>query len=211
MIKINFISLLFLISAFVLFTLFYSLIQSKSKSKARKYYNWFILSAGLWLLSDFIEYSSSTYFIAKIGMLASYFFISITLFFLAKTIFKLQDYKRDWFALIPLSSFILLSPFFDIKKGTFVLFNDLINLPLSIFLIVEFAFFLFLVLDLFMFKKQIRKKEVKIKLTYFAYILLFIVSFNFFYYLISSYYLLVPLTWFSAILFSLLTYPLFND
>ena len=203
--------MLFLISAVVLFTLFFTLIQQKSKTKARKSYNYFILSSGFWILSDLIEYSSSTELTALIAMIFSYFFISITLFFLAKTIFELEKEKNDWLSLIPLSFFILLFPFFQVKQGFFVKYVDLMNMPLLIFSFVELFFFLFLVFNLFKFKNKIKSKETRFKLSYLAYSLLFIVVFNFSYFMLSSFYPLPPLTWFSALIFSGVTYPLFKD
>jgi len=210
MLSLNIFSILFLVSAVVLFTLFFVLIQSKSKSKARGFYNWFILSAGFWMLSDVVEYSVNNSLIARVGLIFSYFFVSVALFFLARTIFELEGEKNDWISLIPFAFFILLAPSFEVKRSVFVLFNDFMNLPLLVFSFMELGFFLFLVFSLFSFRRKIKKKEVRKKLSYFAYCLLFIVVFNFFYYLLSVFDNLPPLTWFSAILFVVVTYPLFK-
>ena len=206
----NLFSLFFLVSSFIIFTLFFVLIQTKSKSKARKSYNLFILSAGFWLLSDAIEYSTTNIFTAHASMLFSYFLISFTLFFLTKFIFELGGKENKWISLIPLFFFILLAPSFHVGKGVYTPFTDVMNLPLLVFNFILIFFFLFLVWLLFYVKNLVNNKKAKKKLEYFSYILLFIVLLNFAYYLAASFYSLPPLTWLSGILFALLTYPLFK-
>ena len=210
MIEFNLSSLFFLISSFVVFTLFFALVQTKSKSKARKSYNSFILLVGFWLLSDAIEYSATDIFTAHAAMLFSYFLISFSLFFLTKFIFELGGKENKWISLIPLFFFILFAPSFQVGKGVYTPFTDVMNLPLLIFNFLLIAFFLFLIWLLFSIKNSIKNKKAKKKLNYFSYIILFIVLLNFFYYLVASFYNLPSLTWLSGILFALLTYPLFK-
>jgi len=138
----NVFSYLFLFSALVSLILYFILSKTKSKSRARKYYNYVVLSDVLWMFADFIQYSSVSAYLSRLFLVVSFLFITFSLLFLTKLILAFEKNEdKDWVSLIPLFLLILLFPFFDIKAGVYTTFIENPSLSLIIFNFVIYSFF----------------------------------------------------------------------
>ncbi len=208
--QVNPCSLAYLLAAGVLGLLYYSLSRARTMHPARIAYNRSILAAVFWMFFDFLEYSSADPLLARAFLILTTLSIAVTLYFVLNAGFLLAGKRLGWIAYVPIIASVILSPFFEVQPAVFTPFDDKFNVPLGVWLGLEFVLFVAFPVALYTVRRKCSDERVIKRLDSLIAAAVFITIFTITYYVYHLFTLLPPLTWVMAIAYAGLTYNSFR-
>ncbi|GEM_PF-2792791 len=210
LLEVNLFSLTYLLAAGVFGILYYNLSKTKPKNPARIAYNRSMLAVAFWMFADFLEYSATDPVHAELFLIAATLFTAITLYFVLTAGLLLAGKNPRLIRYIPLIVAVILAPFFEVQPAVFTPFDDKFNLPLGLWLGLEFIFFIAFPAVLYLVRRRVSDKRLVRKLDSLIHSSVFVIFFTMLYYVYHLFVLLPPLTWVAVMGYAGFTYRVFK-